>query len=84
MLKATLMCTASKSYWFGAASSPFMLNAVLHLHLTNYNSKVTETMQQNLYIDNIISVVKTQSPSILRKQGNHVQSQRQPVQLGIQ
>lgn len=40
---------------FGSVSSPFMLNATLRLHLSSQNSEVAKDIQQNLYVDNIIS-----------------------------
>ena len=40
---------------FGSASSPFMLNATLHLHLKNQNSDTADNMLKNLYVDNLIS-----------------------------
>ena len=35
--------------------SPFMLDATLHLILTNDGSAVAKDIQQNLYVDNVIS-----------------------------
>ena len=40
---------------FRAASSPFMLGAMLRLHLSKYISQIAHDMQQNLYVDNVIS-----------------------------
>ena len=40
---------------FGLASSPFMLNATLHLHLKRQNLETADDMLQNLYVDNLIS-----------------------------
>ena len=40
---------------FGATSSPFILNAVLHHHLQQYQTTVADDITQNLYVDNIIS-----------------------------
>ena len=40
---------------FGATSSPFILNAVLHHHLKQHNTTVSRDMQINLYVDNIIT-----------------------------
>ena len=40
---------------FGLASSPFMLNATLHLHLKRENLETADDMLQNLYVDNLIS-----------------------------
>ena len=39
---------------FGSVSSPFMLNATLHLHLKSFDSSVSHDMKKNLYVDNII------------------------------
>ena len=40
---------------FGTASSPFMLNATLDLHLSKFSSPVASDMKANLYVDNLIS-----------------------------
>ena len=40
---------------FGSASSPFMLNATLHLHLKSQNLEIADDMLQNIYVDNVIS-----------------------------
>ena len=45
---------------FGANSSPFMLNAVLHYHFTQYNTPVSNDMLRNLYVDNIMSGCETE------------------------
>jgi len=39
-----------KAVLFGSASSPFMLNATLHLHLSKQNSETANDMIQNLYV----------------------------------
>ena len=44
-----------KTVLFGAACSPFMLNAVLKFHLSKFDTPVSKDMQQNLYVDNILS-----------------------------
>ena len=49
---------------FGSASSPFMLGATLHLHLSKYNSQIAHDMQQNLYVDNVISGRPTEASAI--------------------
>ena len=36
---------------FGSASSPFILNDTLRLHLSNQNSETADDMIQNLYVD---------------------------------
>ena len=49
---------------FGAASSPFILNAVLKTHLEHIPSDITRDMKDNIYVDNLISGSKTVSESI--------------------
>lgn len=53
-----------KSILFRSASSPFMLNAVLHTHLDGYDTKVTQDMKDNLYVDNIITGCDTEDDTI--------------------
>ena len=50
-----------KSVLFGSASSPFILNAVLSYHLDQFKSPVAADMKRNLYVDNIISGVSSES-----------------------
>jgi len=40
---------------FGTASSPFMLHATIDLHLHKFQSPVSEDIQCNICIDNVIS-----------------------------
>lgn len=40
---------------FGAVCSPFMLNATLLFHLSQYASATSKDMLENLYVDNIIT-----------------------------
>ena len=40
---------------FGAVCSPFMLNAILLFHLSQYSSTTAKDMLENLYVDNIIT-----------------------------
>ena len=49
---------------FGSASSPFMLYAVLHFHLTQSSSTVARDLLKNLYVDNILSGRSTEQESI--------------------
>ena len=49
---------------FGSASSPFMLAATLRLHLSKYNTQIAHNMQQNLYVDNVISGSPTEESAI--------------------
>jgi len=49
---------------FGSASSPFMLGATLRCHLSKYNSQIAHDMQQNLYVDNVISGSPTEESAI--------------------
>ena len=39
---------------FGSCSSPFMLAAVLNLHLSKTSTPVADNMKQNIYVDNIL------------------------------
>ena len=50
-----------KSVLFVSASSPFILNAVLSYHLDQFKSPVAADMKRNLYVDNIISGVSSES-----------------------
>ena len=49
---------------FGSVSSPFMLNAALHCHLQKYPSSVTTDIENNLYVDNIISGCNTEPNAV--------------------
>ena len=44
-----------KTVLFGSTSSPFMLNATLRCHLENYYLPVAQDIENNIYVDNIIS-----------------------------
>jgi len=48
----------------GSASSPFMLHATLHCHLTQYCSTVSNDLLLNLYVDNISSGCSTEVESV--------------------
>ena len=45
---------------FGSSSSPFMLAAVLDLHLSHVTSPVAADMKENIYVDNIMSGCNTE------------------------
>lgn len=45
---------------FGASSLPFMLGAVLDLHLSKSHLQVAADMQDNIYVDNILSGCSTE------------------------
>ena len=45
---------------FGSSSSPFMLGAVLNLHLSKYQSHIADDMKKNIYVDNILSGCHTE------------------------
>ena len=49
---------------FGSVSSPFMLNAALHCHLQKYPSSVAADIENNLYVDNIISGCNTEPNAV--------------------
>ena len=46
---------------FGTASSPFMLHATIDLHLHKFQSCVSEDIQCNIYVDNVISGCDTET-----------------------
>ena len=46
---------------FGSCSSPFMLAAVLNLHLSKTPTPVADDMKQNIYVDNILSGCDTEA-----------------------
>lgn len=45
---------------FGASSSPFMLGAVLNLHLSKFPNPIAKDMRDNIYVDNILSGCSTE------------------------
>ena len=49
---------------FGAVSSPFILFATLHYHLQLFDTPLSNTIQSNLYVDNIVTGCKTESQAI--------------------
>ena len=61
---------------FGSSSSPFMLAAVLDLHLSKVASPVAEDMKQNMYVDNILSGCNTEDElQVYYKQSRELMSQ---------
>jgi len=46
---------------FGTSSSPFMLGAVLNLHLSKFPTQVATYMQEYIYVDNILSGCSTEA-----------------------
>jgi len=46
---------------FVSSSLPFMLAAVLDLHLTKVGSQVAQDLKENMYVDNILSGCKTEN-----------------------
>ena len=45
---------------FGASSSPFMLNAAITFHLSEYPSPVSTNLLSSLYVDNVVSGCNTE------------------------
>ena len=50
---------------FGAVCSPFMLNATLHCHLSQYRFSIAQDMLTNLYVDNIVTGCESEEDAIL-------------------
>ena len=50
---------------FGAVCSPFMLNAILHCHLSQYRSSIAQDMLTNLYVDNIVTGCNSEEDALL-------------------
>jgi len=44
--------------------SPFMLNAILHCHLAQYESPNSQNMLNNLYVDNIVTGCSSEAEAI--------------------
>ncbi|XP_077865477.1 uncharacterized protein LOC144352174, partial [Saccoglossus kowalevskii] len=54
-----------KSVLFGATPSPFILNAVVRAHLDTYNtSAIARDLQNNIYVDDVISGVNNTNEAI--------------------
>ena len=49
---------------FGLMSSPFILNATVLHHLDQYETDVSQDMQDNLYVDNVFSGCDTEDEAI--------------------
>ena len=53
-----------KTVLFEAASSPFILYTTLYHHLQQYDTPLSHDIQQNLYVDNVISGTKTEAEAV--------------------
>ena len=53
-----------KTVLFGAVSSPFILYATLYRHLQYHNTPLAKDIQENLYVDNIISGSATEFEAV--------------------
>ena len=53
-----------KSVLFGAVSSPFIFYATLYHHLQHYNAPLSNDIQSNLYVDNIVSGCGTETQAV--------------------
>ena len=62
--ESELVTKRFKVVLFGAACSPFMLNATLHCHLSLYRSPTAQNMLANLYVDNIVSGCQSESEAV--------------------
>ena len=45
---------------FGSSSSPFMLGAVINLHLSEFDTPVALDMRENVYVENVLSGCNTE------------------------
>ena len=50
---------------FGSSSSPFMLGAVLNLHLSKFDTAVARDMRDNVYVDNVLSGCHTEEDLLM-------------------
>ena len=48
----------------GAVSSPFILYATLYHHLQQHNAPLSNDIQTNLYVDNVISGWETEADAV--------------------
>ncbi|XP_069118844.1 uncharacterized protein [Argopecten irradians] len=53
-----------KAVLFGAMCSPFILNATLLKHLNGSQTELSNDLQRNLYVDNILSSVNTEQKAL--------------------
>ena len=53
-----------KAILFGSVSSPFILNSVVKHLLEEKHSSITEDLQTNIYVDNIVSGTNSESEAI--------------------
>lgn len=53
-----------KTVLFGAVSSPFILYATLYHHLQQHNTPLSNDVQTNLYVDNVISGRATEADAV--------------------
>ena len=53
-----------KRVLFGCTSSPFILNSTILFHLQNNVSTVTDDLLRNIYVDNILTSVNSESEAI--------------------
>ena len=61
---------------FGSSSSPFMLGAVLDLHLNKFQSHVADDMKKNIYVDNVLSGGNTEEEIVkYYRQAREIMSQ---------
>ena len=53
-----------KAVLFGSVSSPFILNAVVKSHLEQHSTPIAADLQNNIYVDNVISGTETEVDAI--------------------
>ena len=70
-----------KSVLFGATSSPFILNATLDKHLSQYDEPVAEDIKGNIYVDDLVTGVQEEDEAV--KYYNRARALMTPVGFNL-
>ncbi len=70
-----------KSILFGATCSPFILNATIQKHLSQFHDPVTQRMKSDLYVDNLASGTDNEDEATTFL--NQARTIMTPVQLNL-
>lgn len=49
---------------FGATNSPFILNATLDKHLSQYDEPVAENIKENIYVDDFVTGTQQEDEAV--------------------